>query len=84
MINRTIKNSNGTVDRVVANSYDSYDVMIGENYKLVKYSKSRKTFNDTFLGTDIGLHSNGFVNVAIISSLLAIGTIIAMYLFCRI
>ena len=81
---KKIKNSNGTVDKVIANSCDDYNLMIGDNYKLVKFSGNRKTFKDTVFGTDIGIHSNGFVNVAIISTLLSLGVLLTMYLSFRI
>ncbi len=83
-VSKNIKNSNGTVDKVIANSSDNYDIMIGENYKLIKFSGNRKTFKDTLFGTDIGIHSSGFINIAIISSLIAIMTIALMYLNFRV
>lgn len=81
---KQIKNKNGTIDKVIANSNDNYDVMISDNYKLIKFSGNRKTFKDTLLGTDIGIHSNGFINVAIISTLLSLGVLVTMYLSFRI
>lgn len=84
MINKTIVNNNGAIDKIIAVSNDKYDMSIGKNYKLVKIAKRKNTFNDTILGTDIGVHSKGFMNIAIISTLIAVGVIIFMYLGFRV
>ncbi len=81
---KKIKNNNGTMDKIFASSNDDYGIMIGSNYKLIKFYDGKKSFKDTLLGSDIGIHSHGFVNVAIISTLLAIGAFITMYLSFRI
>ena len=78
-----IKNSDGSTDRIVVTSTDNKNIMIGNNYKLVKFS-NKKTFKDTVLGSDIGIHSSGFINVTIIATLLAISTFILMYLTFKI
>ena len=78
-----IKNSDGSVDRIIATSNDDKNIMISENYKLVKFS-NKKAFKDTLLGSDIGIHSNGFVNISIISTLLALSTLVLMYIGFRI
>jgi len=84
MINKRIINNDGTIDEIKATSSDRYDMSIGENYKLVKIAQRKNTFNDTILGTDIGVHSKGFMNIAIISTLIAVGVIIFMYLGFRV
>ena len=78
-----IKNNDGSVDRVIVTALNNKNVTIGKNYKLVKFV-NKKTFNDTMIGSDIGIHSSGFVNVAVISSLIAISTFILMYISFRI
>ena len=55
-----------------------------ENYKLIKFSGSKKSFKDTMFGTDIGIHSHGFVNIAIIAMLLALSTLTLLYFSFRI
>jgi len=55
-----------------------------DNYKLIKFSSTKKTFKDTLLGSDIGVHSNGFVSIFITSFLVAIGVILLMYFSFRI
>ena len=50
---------------------------MNNNYKLIKFNK--KSFSDTFLGSDIGIHSKGFNGVAIISTLLSVSLLVIMY-----
>ena len=64
---KKIENNNGTMDKIFASSNDNYDIMIRSNYKLIKFYDGKKSFKDTLLGSDIGIHSHGFVNVAIIA-----------------
>ncbi len=78
-----IKNSDGTVDRIIATSSDNKNIMIDKKYKLVKFD-NKKAFKDTFLGSDIGIHSHGFAGVAIISTLMAISTFALIYVSFRI
>ena len=52
------------------------------NYKLIKFNK--KTFGDTFLGSDIGVHSKGFTGVALVSTLLSLSLLVVMYVAFRI
>ena len=78
-----IKNSDGSIDKIIATSNDNKNIMIDKNYKLVKFS-NKKAFKDTLLGSDIGIHSSGFINVSIISTLIAISTVILMYISFRI
>ena len=78
-----IKNSDGTVDKIIATSNDDKNIMIGENYKLVKFG-NKKAFKDTLLGSDIGIHSRGFAGVTIISTRVAVSTFILMYISFRI
>ena len=82
---KEIKGTDGSVQDVLINSVDKIDVMIGSNYKLVKIcNQNKKSFKDSILGTDIGIHSNGFANVTIISLVLAIGALLLMYFQFRI
>ena len=68
---KEIKNNDKTIDIVFAKSNDDYNVMIGDNYKLIKFSNP-KSFKDSLLGVDIGMHSKGFVSVISISMIIAI------------
>ena len=68
---KEIKNRDHTVDIVFAKSSDNYDISIGDNYKLIKFSNNKKAFNDSLLGSDIGIHSKGFASILTISIIIA-------------
>ena len=84
MISKEIRNNNGTIDKIIATSYDDYEMSISNEYKLVKIAGRKGTFKDTLLGSDIGIHSKGFINVAIFSMLISVSVIIFMYLSFRV
>ena len=70
-------------------SNDSFKLNMPTSYKLVKPAvnkadKIANGFKNSILGRDIGINSEGFSYIAILSTILAIGTIIAMYIFWRI
>lgn len=69
---KEIRNNDKTVDIVFAKSNDKYDVMINDNYKLIKFSNNKKSFTDSILGTDIGVNSKGFISVISISLIIAV------------
>lgn len=54
------------------------------NYKLIKFSGSKRAFKDTILGTDIGIHSDGFVKIIMASLLITISVLVFMYFSFRI
>ena len=59
-------------------------VSIGSNYKLVKFYKTKKSFKDTLLGSDVGASSNGFASIIAISLIIAIYSIAVMLISFRI
>ena len=69
---KIIKNNDGSVSTISFESTDNRSIRLGEDYKLIKFYNNKKSFKDTILGSDIGIHSSGFVSTAIISSLIAI------------
>ena len=75
---KSIKNKDGSIDKIIAKSYDNNEIIIGNNYKLIRFSGNKKSFKDTLLGSDIGFHSSGFISVSIISSIIALALFISM------
>lgn len=70
-------------------SNDNYKLNIPTSYKLIKpitkkENKLVNTFKNSILGTDIGINSEGFSYIAILSTILAIGVLITMYISWRI
>ena len=83
-IKKEIKNKDSTVDIVFAKSSDNYNVIINDNYKLIRFSNSKSIFNNSIFGSDIGIHSKGFTSIVEISSIIAVGLIVIMLINFRI
>ena len=70
-------------------SKDDFKVSIPSSYTLCrgvtkKESKLVTGFKNSILGMDIGINSKGFSYVAILSTLLAIGSLLIMYILLRV
>ena len=85
---KDIKNEDGTEETIVITSTDSHALNMNKTYRLAnhnpkKESKFAKRFKNSILGSDIGIKSGGFSNVAILATIIAVGTICVMYLLWR-
>ena len=85
---RDIKNDDGTEETIVITSNDNYNLNMNQTYRLAnhktrKESKLAKKFKNSILGADIGFKSGGFSNIAILATIIAIGTLCVMYLLWR-
>lgn len=85
---RNIKNEDGSEETVVITSDDNHILNLNQTYKLAnhnlkKENKFVKGFKNSILGADIGVKSGGFSNVAILATIIAIGTLCIMYFFWR-
>ena len=85
---RQIKNEDGTEETLVFTSTDNYKIDTNQKYKLAnhtekKESKLAKKFKGSILGTDIGYKSSGFSNIAILATIIAVGTLCVMYFLWR-
>ena len=85
---RDIKNEDGTEETIIISSNDNRVLNLNQTYKLAnqtkkKESKLMKKFKNSILGADIGVKSSGFSNVAILATIIALGTIFVMYLLWR-
>ena len=85
-ISKMLNNRNGSVDKVLISSNDNQMINLNKKYVLVGYEGNKyvDNFKNSIIGTDIGINSNGFASIMIISTLLAIATIVGMYLIFRI
>ena len=77
-------NKNINNDIYEFSSNDSYDVKIDKNYTLVRFDKTRKDLSNSLLGSDIGIKSRGFINIAVMSSFIAVATFIILILSFRV
>ena len=85
---RQIKNEDGTEETLVFTSNDNYKIDTNQKYKLAnhtekKESKLAKKFKGSILGADIGYKSSGFSNIAILATIIAVGTLLVMYFLWR-
>ncbi len=85
---RNIKNEDGTEETLIITSNDNHALNLNQTYRLAnhnpkKQSKLAKKFKNSILGTDIGVKSAGFSNVAILATIIAIGVLCMMYFLWR-
>lgn len=70
-------------------SNDNYKLELPTSYKLYKTEVKKENelvsmFKDSILGCDIGINSKGFSYIAILATLLAIGSLLIMYILFRV
>lgn len=87
-IQTELKHQDGTVETLLITSNDNYTLNMKGTYKLAnrvvkKENKLVSNFKNSILGTDIGVNSEGFSHIAILSTLIAVGAICIMYLFWK-
>lgn len=85
---KNIKNEDGTEETIVITSTDARTLDLTKKYKLAnhttkKESKLMNKFKNSVLGSDIGIKSAGFSNIAILATIIAIGTLCVMYFLWR-
>lgn len=90
-IQTNLKNDDGSIETLLLTSNDNYVLNMNKNktYKLAnriekKENKLTNAFKNSILGTDIGINSEGFSHVAILSTIIAIAILITMYILWRI
>jgi len=88
-IQRDIKNEDGTIETLVITSNDKYALNLNKTYKLANYNQKKENkfiskFKNSILGSEIGVKAEGFSNVAILATIIAIGTVCIMYLLWKI
>lgn len=85
---RNFKNEDGTEETIVITSNDSHILKMDQTYKLAnhnfrKENKFVKKLKGSILGSDIGVKSSGFSNVAILATIIAAGALCLMYFLWR-
>ena len=85
---RDIQNEDGTEETIVITSNDNLNLNMNQKYRLAnhqqkKESKFVKKFKNSIFGADIGIKSSGFSNVAILATIIAVGTLCIMYFLWR-
>lgn len=83
---KDIKNEDGTEETIIITSNDAHTIDLTRTYKLANQKKENKfasKFKNSILGADIGFKSAGFSNIAILATIIAIGTLSIMYFLWR-
>lgn len=87
-IQTNLKNDDGSVETLLITSNDNYVLNMNKTYKLANHTQKKenkltKAFKNSILGADIGVNTEGFSHVAILSTIVAVGTLCVMYLFWK-
>ena len=85
-----INNPDGTIETLIIESSDnSYPLDRTKTYRLANYKSSKQNkfasaFKNSIFGAEIGIKAEGFSNIAILATILAVGLFITMYITFRI
>lgn len=89
-LNASFKNNDGSVEILQIISNDNYVNPLRNNqtYKLANKlceqdNKFVSKFKNSILGSDVGIKSEGFSTIAILSTIIAISSILIMYILWR-
>ena len=87
-ISKDFVSDDGTNETMIASSNDEYKLNMDKKYVLAnrsqkKESKLSKKFKNSILGTDIGIKSKGFSNIAILATVIAIAALAVIYFMWR-
>jgi hypothetical protein len=92
MLLYTAKKEGNIVERdftIELTSNDNYILNMPKSYKLYRASTQKENkllngFKNSILGMDIGINSEGFSYIAILATLLAVASLIIMYILFRV
>lgn len=87
--NKEMVNDDGTKSTLVIASNDDKSLVMKESYVLANHNKKKESalvrkFKGSILGTDIGIKSGGFTNVAILAAVLAVSALLTMFFMWRV
>ena len=87
-MSKSFTNEEGVEETVVISSSDDYKLKLKKTYTLANHKQPKesalaKKFKGSILGTEIGVKSGGFTNVAILATVIAVGAITIMYFLWR-
>ena len=86
---REINNEDGSIDTLSISSKDNYTLNMPKTYILAnhiqrKENKLVSAYKNSILGAEIGVKAEGFSNITILATIIAIGAFCTMYLFFRV
>lgn len=85
---KDIQNDDGTEETIIITSNDNHMLNMNKTYKLANHTQKKenalvKKFKGSILGADVGFKSRGFSNIAILATIIAVGTLCVMYFLWR-
>jgi len=89
-IEKDLRNEDGTIDTLIISSCDNESPLdANKTYKLANYNNNRENalvrmYKNSIFGSEIGVKAEGFSNMAILATILAIGGFIVMYISWRV
>ena len=89
-IEKDMQNIDGTIDTLVISSNDNTNPLdTNKTYKLANYNNKRenalvRAYKNSIFGAEIGVKAEGFSNIAILATIMAIGGFIIMYITWRV
>ena len=89
-IEKDLKNGDGSIDTFVISSNDNvYPLDANNTYKLANYNNKTENallrmYKNSIFGTEIGVKAEGFSNIAILATILAVFGFIVMYISWRV
>ena len=89
-IEKDLKNGDGTIDTLVISSNDNICPLdANKTYKLANYNSKRENalvrmYKNSIFGAEIGVKAEGFSNIAILATILAVFGFIVMYISWRV
>lgn len=87
-MSKTFTDELGKEETLIMNSQDDLELNMNKSYRLANYtskkeSKLAKKFKGSVLGSDIGIKSGGFSNIAILATVIAVAAVAIMYFMWR-
>lgn len=89
-IQKNIKNEDGSVETLLITSGDNKNPLdLNKTYKLanrvmVNENKFLHKFKNSILGTEVGIRMEGFSNITILATILAVAMVLTMYVLWRV
>lgn len=89
-IQKNIQNIDGTTETIIISSTNNKSPLdLTKTYKLANYTskknnKLKTIYKNSILGSDIGINSEGFTHIAILSSIIATAAFYTLYILFRI
>lgn len=88
-LQKDFTNPDGIIETMIITSDDNYTIDLSKRYKLANYTSKKQNkivnaFKNSILGAEIGIKAEGFSNIAILATIIAVGLFCMMFILFRI